>query len=244
MTNDFHHKKIVTATDSSPTVGLVLCIACIAFGVLCFTGEKSTITGACICFIFALLSLCLFIHSVNFRIEYNDEGFTVRNFFRKKRHFSYADITEINMSGSHKSFLLFMGKHHLSVDKARSSHIDFMYFSLQKYQEIYGCDVPQSNRNPFDPTNGQVDNFLPLVFGYGIFFIFTVGFTVEYYFKSSQKSSSDSQLFLLVMSAFILLAFLMLLGSIITGLNPKKYPKLVRLFFKDYLIHTDEEEEP
>lgn len=239
MTDNFDHKVFVKPAGSILVTSLILSILFVGLSYLCLTGKYAFITGAVLLFIFALICFCAFIHSVNFRILYDEKGFTLRNAFLIKRHFSYAEITGINMSSSPEDIIFFTENYHFRIAKNSSNAFLFAGFCMQRYQEIYGREFPKTYQTPHDFFERITAPYAILVILFSIFFIIMTGACIEYRIKNPQ----DDLLTFLLMCGCALVALFMLIAAILGGRDPEKHRFLARLIYKHPDSLKDDEEE-
>lgn len=239
MTDNFEHKRVVKPAGSILMTSLVLSVLCVGISYLSLTGKNGFVTGAILFFIFAIVCSCAFIHSVNFRILYDDEGFTVRNAFLIKRHFSYAEITGINMSSSPEDIIFFTKDYHFRIAKSSQNAFLFARFCMQRYQEIYVREFPKTYQTPHDFFEWITDPYGIYVILFSISFIIVTGACIEYRIKNPQ----EDPLTFLIMCGCALVALFMLIAAIIVGRNPEKHKFLARLLYQNTSLPKDDEEE-
>ena len=81
------------------------------------------------------LGMVLIVAFVNCRITYDEEGFVAKNFFGKKRKFTYDQVTAIK-ENAHESYI-FMGKHKVMVDEFSIGADAFMALVEEKYTALH-----------------------------------------------------------------------------------------------------------
>ena len=87
---------------------------------------------------FLLLSsmgVILIIAYLNCRITYDDEGFVAKNFFGKKRKFTYDQVTAIK-ENAHESYI-FIGKHKVMVDEFSIGGDEFIKLVKEKCRTMH-----------------------------------------------------------------------------------------------------------
>lgn len=84
--------------------------------------------------------------TLNWRIEYDQNGFTYRNLWRRKRRFSYSDITEIKRG---KSIIRMRAANkRLWMDATASLGIDGFFQEITRVQilEKYHSQIPKARK--------------------------------------------------------------------------------------------------
>jgi hypothetical protein len=126
------------------------------YGLLVFTERTSNnIWGMILCSILFLLSLSIMIVWHNRTIQYDSQKFISRNFFGKKRVFSYRDITGYN---GDRDVILFCRGKKVVVDKEAYNSDLFLDLVKERYRSLHqGQEIPLV-KSKFDPFNGHVEN--------------------------------------------------------------------------------------
>ena len=106
-------------------------------------------------FLFSLVGLSFVIGFINCRISYDDNGFTVKNFFGVKRCFSYDQITATRENVH--DIRIYIGKKKVLVDLFSVGGIDFITFAHKKYRTLFrGHAIPKIEKDKNDIFNGNV----------------------------------------------------------------------------------------
>ena len=105
-------------------------------------------------FIFSLLGVTLLVAYVNCRIWYDEEGFTAKNFFGIKRHFTYDQLTGFRKD---RDIHILLGKRKVVVDELSVGRREFIAFVKKEYRRRHdGNALPEVYRAKFDIFNGNV----------------------------------------------------------------------------------------
>ena len=90
---------------------------------------------------FVLLSVVLIIAFLNCRIFYDEKGFLSKNFFGKKRKFTYDQIIAIKMR-AHENYLC-LGQQRVMIDEIAIGGMEFLAFAEEQYKKLHnGNDIP------------------------------------------------------------------------------------------------------
>lgn len=98
-----------------------------------FLLETDTVISQIIFMLFSFLSSSLIIGYCNCRIQYDDNEFTVKNFWGIKHTYSYRDITGIY--GKKKDVKLFLGKRMVRIDELAVGKYQFLSFAKKQYRK-------------------------------------------------------------------------------------------------------------
>ncbi len=115
----FRQMASVKAPLIHSVVGVIGCLAFGALLVFCPKDDLPLLLAAGGLF---LLSLTILIAALNIRIDFDSNGFTHRNFFRRSRHYSYKDVTAVRFG---KSTVVYMGKRKCTVEEDYVHRKDF-----------------------------------------------------------------------------------------------------------------------
>ena len=92
-------------------------------------------------FAFVLLGVVLIIAFLNCRIFYDEKGFLSKNFFGKKRKFTYDQIIAIKMR-AHENYLC-LGRQRVMIDEIAIGGMEFLAFAEEQYKKLHnGNDIP------------------------------------------------------------------------------------------------------
>lgn len=155
-----------------------------------FLGEQLWVP---ILFLFlSSLGAILIIAFINCRITYDEEGFVAKNFFGKKRKFTYDQVTAIK-ENMHENYI-YMGKHRVMVDEFSIGGADFMKHVKKKYRIANeGLSLPKIYKTKHDIFNGNVNDVGGFLFAYilvGVIVIGLLGFSI--YFAYFTPSTADN----------------------------------------------------
>jgi len=126
-------------------------------------------------FAFSLLGGVLIIAFVNCRISYDPYGFDAKNFFGKKKSYTYDQVTAIKIN-THEVYL-YMDKSRVAVDEFSIGGNDFLNFVEQKYKELHnGKDIPSPPKSKHDIFNGNVKDVGSLLFAYILVSVVCIAF--------------------------------------------------------------------
>ncbi len=115
---------------------------------------------ACIAGFFLLFMLWMLAASLNFRIDFDAEGFTHRNFLRRSHRYSYRDVTEIRFS---KTMIVRVGKRKISVEE------DFS--ESNTFRHALKVHAHQAKRTESKLFGGNVENPEEFVFVFWFVYI-------------------------------------------------------------------------
>ena len=119
----------------------------------------------------ALVSALFIPLYINYRITYDNNGFTFRNLFRITHTFAYEDVTAIR-ENYYESFL-YMGKHRISVDRYAVGGQEFLILVKQRYSMLHpGQTLPKVPPSKFDPFKGHISDVGAVLFGIAVGTIF------------------------------------------------------------------------
>ncbi len=91
--------------------------------------------------LFALLGTALIFASVNWRITYDDAGFTFRNALGREQRYTYQEVTGIR--GRQNTLTLYIGKRKIHFDEMSVGKFGFMAHVRQQYRRLHnGEDIP------------------------------------------------------------------------------------------------------
>lgn len=98
--------------------------------------------GNTICwFVCACTGIPFIIGYCNCRISYNEECFTVKNFFGVRRTFTYEQITAISMR---KDSTIYIGKYKVRIDELAVGGTEFLTFIEKNYRKRHrGKSIPR-----------------------------------------------------------------------------------------------------
>ena len=114
---------------------------------------------------FSLLGAVLIIAFINCRVEYDENGFTHRNFLGIKRTFTYDDVTHIR-EDMHED-CIFAGKHKIMIDGFAVGGAEFIGFVRKQYRKRHdGLPLPIIKKAKHDIFGGNVYDAGGFVFVY------------------------------------------------------------------------------
>ncbi len=141
------------------------------FMCLYFAFIEPTFWAVCLSCVMGSLGILLVISYANCRIEYDDEGFTHKNFFGIKQRYTYNQITGVkgihsadaaitissrsyrhphinlfSLSGDGKEIcpvVIYAGKKRIRIDKTALGKEDFLLYVQKKYRQLHnGNNIP------------------------------------------------------------------------------------------------------
>lgn len=126
---------------------------------LIFSAQEEPLI-ACIAGFFLLFMLWLLAASLNFRIDFDANGFTHRNYFRRSRRYSYQDVTAIRFN---RTTIVYVGKKKISIEKDFTESGAFCH-ALKVHAH-------QAKRTESKLFGGNVENPEEFVFVFWFFYI-------------------------------------------------------------------------
>ena len=153
-------------------IGTALCAVPIL--ITAFSDPEEQGVVAVIWFFLALLPASLVVGYFNCRIEYDEDGFTAKNFFGIKRRFTYDEVTGA-AEELHQTYL-YLGTRHVMVDGLAVGGDEFLYFVAEKYWTLRDSKkrlnyvLPKVRRR--DVFKGHIDGAA------GFLFVYALGFAV------------------------------------------------------------------
>lgn len=135
------------------------------------------IWGPIVCFVFSFLGLYLIIAFINCRVSYDEEGFTVKNFWGIKRKYTYDQVTAIK-ENMHEDYI-YIGKRKVMIDEFSVGGIEFIAYVRKRYRTIHnGQALPKIHKTKHDIFNGNVEDVSGFVFVYIMFSVLIVAFAI------------------------------------------------------------------
>lgn len=139
---------------------------------------------------FLLPGLAMIIVWLNKRIDFDEEGFTYRSFWRIKKRYTYEQITSYWGDGSYS---FFVGDKKIKVDMIMCNSKEFFEFANKKYKLIHGgLAVPKGKKK--DIFNNNLNNpsefiavFVLVCFGWSAL----IGIGLFAYFDTMNTDESD-----------------------------------------------------
>ncbi len=104
---------------------------------------------------FSLLGLFLILVYINWRIYFDDHGFTVKSILGIKHRYSYHDVTATRETKD--GTYIYMGKKRTSVGKLDIGGKSFVAVVRKQYQTIHGQQIPARSTLPNDIYKGNVE---------------------------------------------------------------------------------------
>ena len=145
--------------------------------------------------LFSMLPASLIVAFINCRISYDEDGFTAKNFFGIKRHFTYDQITGIK-ENMHETYL-YMGKHRIMIDEFAEGGWEFIVFAHWKHRKLHHNRLIPKIQNSKDIFNGNIESPGEFIFGFilmGIVGISVLIFTICFTFlPNSPNTSTEHQ---------------------------------------------------
>ncbi len=124
-TKKVYHRCSKSGTVKPPLFNLIIGILTLPFFVfLLVMGLRESLFLGVVSCLFILLSLCLILGAVNWRITFDAAGFTHRNFFRISRHYFYDEVTAIRFD---KTARVYIGKKKISVEESYDNRSAFLH---------------------------------------------------------------------------------------------------------------------
>ncbi len=104
---------------------------------------------------FSFLGIFLLLMYINWRIYFDDEGFTVKNIFGFQRRYSYSDVTAIRETRD--GTYIYMGKRHTSVGHFDAGGENFLNAVRTQYKKLHNTSVPIRDISSRDIYKGNVE---------------------------------------------------------------------------------------
>ena len=145
--------------------------------------------------VFSAIAVSIVIVYLNCRIVYDDEGFTVGNFFGIKKRYSYADVTGIEARQNEER--IYIGEKVIAVDGCFHDVIEFVECVCQQYKKRHGGREIPNIRSTKGIFKGNVDDEVGAVAGIVIMAVLAVGvmiFAVKYmFFTNYTEANTESR---------------------------------------------------
>ena len=158
-----------------------------------FSAESVWISAAFL--LLAMLSASLIVAYLNCRIDYDEDGFTAKNFFGLKRRFSYDQITAIKYHMHNTAF--YLGKRKIVIYDYAVGRFEFHLFVKKKYRRIYKKAIPEKvNKDIFSGNLHSPLGFvlLDIVIGIlGIGFLISIVCWVHFSQPDSPNNTTERQ---------------------------------------------------
>ena len=140
---------------------------------------------------FSAIAVSIVIVYLNCRIVYDDEGFTVGNFFGIKKRYSYADVTGIEARQNEER--IYIGDKVIAVDDCFHDVTQFIACVCQQYKKRHGGREVPNIRSTKGIFKGNVDDEGVAVAGLVIMAALAVGmmiFAVKYTFFTNYTEAN------------------------------------------------------
>lgn len=148
---------------------------------------------------FSLLGAMLILMYINYRIEYDNFGFTVTGYFGKKRSFTYDMITGAR-DATQEAYIYF-GEKRVMIDKMAIGSAQFLELVEKKYKALNGGhDIPEQKPKR-DIFRGNVKNSGALIFVFAMLEALLIGlliFVTFYVFAPADPADSEKREAILV----------------------------------------------
>ncbi len=187
--------------------------------------------------IFIFIGIVLLMIYFHVRIYYDEQGFTVSNFWGAKRSYRYEEITQAVMT--HGTGILYIGKKKVNVELLLRSGQNFYSYAHMRCRELrQGENIPLAPRPTNDIFKGNsTDGGVSFIIGYVLGLLLVAGMTAFciWAYRSTHLLPWMIGMIVVLLADAIYLAYGIL--AVIVGRNPQKFnPKLLRLLFsKEYI---------
>lgn len=213
----------------------------IVFSLLCGLGVYFTVKlGAPIIITiiagtFLLPGLAMIIVWLNKRIDFDEEGFTYRSFWRIKKRYTYEQITSYWGDGSYS---FFVRDKKIKVDMIMCNSREFFEFANKKYKLIHGSlAIPKGKKK--DIFNNNLNNpsefiavFVLVAMGISVYI--GIGIFMYFDFLPLNEGTKATLIIYAALCVFLILLFgLFSVMFVLVARNPEKFnPKTVKFFIK------------
>lgn len=168
-------------------LGVVCFLLCMIPTVITFVQDEP-LAVPIIFLAFALLGMALLFAFINCRIWYDEEGFTVRNFFGVKRRYTYDQLVGIREA---RDTHLMIGKRQIMVEEIFVGREEFVTHLKEEYRRRNnGKAIPEIQKLKFDLFNGNLKSpheALFVIIFLGVLLLAFLGFAVWATFVSSSS---------------------------------------------------------
>ena len=155
-------------------VGVICSVAFLIPTFICAFSDTSVWISA-IFLLLAMLSSLLIVAYINCRIDYDEDGFTAKNFFGIKRRFTYDQITARKYRMQNTVF--YLGKRKIVIYDYAVGRFEFHLFVKKKYRRIYKKAIPEKVNK--DILNGNLHSPLGFVLLDIVMGILGIGFLIS-----------------------------------------------------------------
>lgn len=123
---------------------------------------------------FSFLGATLIIAFYNCRISYDENEFTVKNFWGAKKTYTYEQVTGIR-EGMNDTYL-YIGKRRVLVELLSVGGMQFIMFVGKKYRLLHGGrNIPEVKKDKHDIFKGNVKDASGVIVAYSLVGVFLVG---------------------------------------------------------------------
>ena len=170
--------------------------------------------------VFVLLAIVLMIAYFNYRILYNVDGFTYRNWLGFSRRYAYKEITGINENN--RDVKLYVGRRMVVVESIASGRREFLAAVKVAYRKASdGVAIPKQKREKMDIFHGNVQDSGGIVVMYCILTLILASLTIYLAIRAVQQPQGLD--IVLVFGGMLIVWIIYCLVSIHVGRNPDVY---------------------
>lgn len=140
--------------------------------------------------IFSLLGACLIVAYINCRIIYDEQTFTSKTFFGRKRTFTYDQITAIK-GGNAEDIKLYVGKKVVRIDEMAVGKSEFLRFAKKQYRKLNNGNAIPTATVKTDIFNGNIKQPGGFIFVYALVALLLIGVMVYFMIASVPLDAED-----------------------------------------------------
>ena len=210
----------VTMPWIAPAVGGINLLFCLVMMILSIRDKQFSLI--IIFILFAMLGVFLIL-TVNWKITYDSNGFTYRNYLRQSKYYRYSEITKIYRD---KTSCIYIGRKKITIDSMVAG--DYLFLTHLELHTPLAEHLSAKDRKLF---NGNIRSAGEIVFVYFLILAFLC--TPMILMLVSHEISED----ILIGSGIILFCWI-LIGIISNHIlsHADKHPILVRMIVKEDAI--------
>ena len=217
-------------------IGIIGLIFFVGSMIISYIMEAALWITLCILF-FVLLNIIIIVMSHNWRITYDDQFFSVRNYFGVSKNYSYNQITSIQ-SGLDTTIIV--GEKKITIDQIAIGAGEFLCLAEKRYSDSFNDGL--KHRIPEIPPkkdifNGNIHNPVEFICVYVFMEILvTIGLVIAILNLDPSHSSNERLGFFIFIGSWLVWTAYVVM-SIHVGRNIEKYSKkVVSLFFKESYV--------
>lgn len=141
---------------------LIIGVVCVLFfgtilGLIIWNNPLNSFYYMSVLGLFVCLGLFLVLYSVFYRIDYNDEGFTYRKLFKRRKTYKYESVTSISYLDFDRKTIIYVGDETVSVDMDAIGSQQFIKQVKSGYAETHNEQtIPSKPYRKKDIFNGNL----------------------------------------------------------------------------------------